>query len=84
MAMHINSPDVERDVRRLAAATGETLTDAVGISVRERLRRLRPHEDREALVRDVRAIVEDLNNIPDQDARSDDEILGYNEHGHFD
>lgn len=84
MAMHINSPDVERDVRRLAAATGESLTDAVGISVRERLRRLRPREDREALVRDVRAIVEDLNNIPDQDARSDDEILGYNEHGHFD
>ena len=82
--MHINSPDVERDVRRLAAATGESLTDAVGVSVRERLRRLRPHEDREALLRDVRAIVNGLAKVPDQDTRSDDEIVGYNEHGHFD
>ena len=82
--MHINSPDVERDVRRLAAATGESLTDAVGVSVRERLRRLRPHEDREALLRDVRAIVNGLAKVPDQDTRSDDEIVGYNERGHFD
>ena len=84
MAMHINSPDVERDVRRLAAATGETLTDAVANSVRERLRRLRPREDRETLLRDVRAIVDELNKVPSRDDRTDDEIVGYNQRGHFD
>lgn len=84
MAMHINSPDVERDVRRLATVTGETLTEAVGASVRERLRRLRPRENREVLLRKVRAIVRRVSKLPTLDTRSDDEILGYNEHGHFD
>jgi antitoxin VapB len=84
MAMHINSPDVERDVRKLATVTGETLTEAVGASVRERLRRLRPREDRKALLRDVSVIVRKVGKLPTLDERSDDEILGYNEHGHFD
>ena len=82
--MHINSPDVERDVRKLATVTGETLTEAVGASVRERLRRLRPHEDRKALLRDISIIVRKVSRLPTLDKRSDDEILGYNEHGHFD
>jgi antitoxin VapB len=41
MSMSIKSPEAERLTRELAGATGESLTEAVTVAVRERLERLR-------------------------------------------
>jgi antitoxin VapB len=55
------------------------LTDAIINALRERLERERP--DRSDLVDRLLAIGESARTLPRLDARSDDEILGYDEHG---
>jgi antitoxin VapB len=40
MGLNIKNADVETNIRRLAARTGESLTDAVDLAVREKLARL--------------------------------------------
>jgi len=67
--------------RELAAATGESITEAVTKALRERLERhqrraraLRPRD----LLREVR---QRLSRLPVLDARPTDEILGYDERG---
>jgi antitoxin VapB len=40
MALSIKSPEAERLARRLAAATGESVTGAITAAVRERLERI--------------------------------------------
>ncbi|HET6468055.1 MAG TPA: type II toxin-antitoxin system VapB family antitoxin [Geminicoccaceae bacterium] len=42
MALYIRSEEVDRLAHELAAATGETLTRAVGKAIEERLARVRP------------------------------------------
>lgn len=44
MAMSIKSAEAEQLTRELAAVTGESLTDAVTIAVRERLERVRDRD----------------------------------------
>ena len=44
MALYIRSEQVDRLARELAAATGESITEAVGTALAERLQRVRPHE----------------------------------------
>jgi antitoxin VapB len=39
MALHIDNPDVERKVRRMASLTGESLTEAIGNAAQERISR---------------------------------------------
>ena len=39
MALHINNSDVELKVRRMAALTGESITDAIGNAADERIKR---------------------------------------------
>jgi antitoxin VapB len=40
MALSIKSPETERLARRLASATGESVTGAITVAVRERLERI--------------------------------------------
>jgi antitoxin VapB len=44
LAFYIRSEQVDRLARELAAATGESITEAVGKALAERLQRVRPHE----------------------------------------
>ncbi len=44
MSLNIKSQELERDIRRLAELTGETLTEALHQAVRERLRDLSNEE----------------------------------------
>jgi antitoxin VapB len=44
LALCIRSEQVDRLARELAAATGESITEAVGKALAERLERVRPHE----------------------------------------
>jgi antitoxin VapB len=81
MPLNIKHPEADRLARELAAATGETLTEAVLNALRERLdrqrrgrRTFRPKD----LLRETR---ERLSRYPVLDGRSPDEILGYDEKG---
>ena len=82
MALHITNPVVVDRVRKLAAVTGETITEAIGQAVAERLERLVPKpKDDPALLDDLRAILADFDALPRHDHRRPDEILGYDEGG---
>ena len=81
MPLSIKHPEADLLARELAAATGETLTDAVVNALRERLIRQRG-KSRGLRVRDeLRTIRERCAQYPVLDSRSADEILGYDEHG---
>jgi antitoxin VapB len=82
MALSIKSPEADELARRLAATTGETITVAITVSLRERLRRVESkRENIDALLEEVRAISHHCASLPVLDTRSDDEILGYDENG---
>jgi hypothetical protein len=61
----------------------EALTDVVRREV-ERERRKPRRESSEEFHRRIQAIVDDVKKLPVLDDRSPDQIIGYNEHGHFD
>ena len=81
MALSIKNPEVERLARELAAKTDESMTDAVLIALRERLARQGSDHDRDRFVERLRRIGDDVRGYLVVDQRSDDEILGYDEHG---
>ena len=77
MALYIKHPEADRLARELAEATGETLTDAVIQSLRERLLRARARSSKPRLLDELRAIRERCAALPVVDNRPSDEILGY-------
>jgi antitoxin VapB len=80
MALSIKDPEADRLAREVAKATGETLTAAVVQSLRERLARVRrPRGGR--LSEQLLAIGRRCAELPIQDRRSADDIVGYDEHG---
>ena len=81
MALSIKHDEADRLARALARATGETLTDAVVTALRERLDRVRrPHRARRLLA-EIRAIQNRVAKLPELDARSAEDIIGYDENG---
>ena len=87
MALNIKNTETEKLARELARRRGqgitEVLTDVLRREVERERKRLRPH-DLEARLRRVDEIVKRHNSRPLVDNRSADEIIGYNEQGHFD
>jgi antitoxin VapB len=82
MPLSIKDPEADRLARAVAAKTGETITQAVVTSLRERLAREdRKSADNEALLEEVLEIGRHCASLPILDKRSADEILGYDEHG---
>jgi antitoxin VapB len=84
MAVLIRAERVERKIRELAERTGETLTDAVEKAVDQRLIRLpakRGRIDREKLAA-AQAYFDALPRMNEH--LTDDEVIGYNDEGHFD
>ncbi len=87
MALNIKNPETERLARELARRRGQGITEAVTDVLRrevERERRKPRRDDKEKFHRDIDEIVQRFNELPVLDDRSPDEIIGYNEHGHFD
>jgi antitoxin VapB len=85
MAILIKDQEADQLIRRLAERTGESITDAVKQAVRERLERVPLTEDEIAVRRrKIDALVAKANAMPTVDNRTPDEIIGYNERGHFD
>lgn len=81
MALNIMHPEAHRLARALARATGESLTDAVMTAIKERLQRVTGRGDPEAVRRNIRAIQQRYADQRLVDARTDDEIIGYDEDG---
>jgi antitoxin VapB len=79
--MSIRNPETEKLAREVSRLTGETLTEAIGKSLEERLQRLKRRRDEENLRRDLDAILARFHALPVLDTRSDDEIVGYDENG---
>ena len=89
MALNIKNAETERLARELARRRKQGITQVVTEALRaavERERRVRAAkgDDYESFKRRIDAIVERANQRPVLDDRSPDEILGYNEQGHFD
>ena len=82
MVISIKNPEADRLARRVAQLTGETITEAVRNSLRERLAKEEAKKrDIEHLLEEVKTIVDRFASLPVLDDRSADEILGYDERG---
>jgi antitoxin VapB len=80
MALSIKNPEADLLARELAAVTGESLTDAVLLALRERLERQRRHR-RPGIGRRLCHLSEETRELPVLDGRRPEEILGYDDHG---
>lgn len=81
MVLSIKDHETDALARRLAAATGETLTTAVTVAVRERLERVSGLARAGDLETELQAIASRAAALPVIDERSAEEIIGYDEHG---
>jgi antitoxin VapB len=81
MALSIKSIETEHLAREIAARTGESLTGAIQKALEERLERLSYDRRRQALAAQIDDILQRVDAMPDLDARTPDEIIGYDEDG---
>ena len=77
MALSIRNPNAEKLARELAAESGENITQAITRALEERLQRLRGRSRAVDLAEEIMKISKRCSEIPDQDQRSPEEILGY-------
>lgn len=83
MALSIKNRRAEELAHEVSRVTGENLTEAIIHSLEERLERLRGKRTAPDLVEDLLEISRRCSALPDQDDRSPEEILGYDEDGTF-
>jgi antitoxin VapB len=81
VALNIRSKETEELVAELARLTGESKTDAVTKAVRDRLERVKRTRRKRSLADELDAIARQCAALPVLDARSADDILGYDDHG---
>ena len=82
MALSLKDPETDALARQVASLTGETLTEAVRTSLRQRLRHERLRRGKAPdLEAEIDAIVRRVALLPVLDDRSADEILGYDANG---
>jgi antitoxin VapB len=81
MALNIRNAETEKLADSLAKLTGETQTEAVTQALRDRLARVRRERSRRRLADELDEIALRCARLPVRDARTPDEILGYDERG---
>jgi antitoxin VapB len=81
LPLNIKDPEVYQLARAVAELTGETLTDAVRHSLRERLQREKRVRLDPQWMEKLREISDRCAARPVLDTRSDDELIGYDEFG---
>jgi antitoxin VapB len=80
MAFSIKNDEADHLVRELVAVTGESLTEAVTVALRERLAREQRAAGGSKLSR-IMSHAEAFTRLPVLDRRTPDEILGYDSAG---
>ncbi len=78
MALSVKNEEADRLARQLVDATGESITEAVLVSLRERLERER---NRPKVGSRLTRLAEELAAYAVLDARPADQILGYDDSG---
>ncbi len=81
VALNIKDDRADQLARELAAETGESITTAVTVAVRERLQRLRGAVPRERRREELSQIAKRSAERRVRDRRSAEEILGYDSDG---
>ena len=81
MALSIKSDEADRLARRLASTTGESLTEAVLVALRERLAREERRRRADSIGERLERWTAEIAELPVLDPRTPDEIIGYDEHG---
>jgi antitoxin VapB len=81
MGLSIRNPETEKLARQVSRLTGETLTEAIGKSLEERLERLQGSRNRDTIRKEIDKILARVHALPVRDERPEDEILGYDENG---
>lgn len=81
MALNIKDEATDRVARELAAATGESITDAVRVALTERLHRIQAQDRRSVRARELRRYADRGRARQALDERAAEQILGYDEHG---
>ena len=81
MALNIRNPETDKLARDLARLTGETKTEAVTRALRDRLERVRREGGKRRLADELDEIARHCAQLPVQDERAPEEILGYDEDG---
>ena len=84
MGLEFQNIEIDRLASELAEISGENVEQAIKAALVERIGRLRtPMADGGRSER-IDAIIEQCARAPAGDSRTDDEIIGYNQYGHFD
>jgi antitoxin VapB len=81
MALNIRNAEAERLAAELARLTGESKTEAVTRALRDRLDRVRRERAKKTLGDELEQIARECASLPVLDARSEEEILGYDQTG---
>lgn len=81
MTLNIKDPETDRLARELAAETGESITVAARRAIEERLARVRARRLADPAAEELRTIVQRGRARAVLDARSAEEIVGYDENG---
>ena len=77
MPLNIRNPETERLAEAVAKLAGETKTEAVTRALQDRLERLRRERAGRRLADDIDELARRCAALPVRDARTVDEILGY-------
>lgn len=80
MALSIKNPEADKLARALARTTGESLTDAVLNALRERLQRAQRQRSIGVAHR-LRRLAAEAQEMPLEDHRSADDIIGFDDNG---
>jgi antitoxin VapB len=81
MPLSIKNEETEKLARQVAREAGESLTEAIQTSLRERLERLKRRSKRRILSDQIEDLLRRVDALPRIDTRPEDEILGYGEDG---
>jgi antitoxin VapB len=80
MALRIENSEADNLAKELARYTGESVTQAVIVALRERLEREK-RRGQPSLAEELMRIGKECAALPVLDPRTPDEILGYDENG---
>ncbi len=81
MPLSIKNDDTERLARKVAEATGESLTEAIHRALEDRWRCLKSKRHARVLSSQIEELLRRVDSLPTLDPRPDAEILGYDENG---